>query len=79
MAATLDFDKALKIALSMELAEKNALDLREHSRVVQDLGAVNKMMSLNSHQTPHALSFEEGSTVKCGHSGWTAHNQASES
>ena len=36
METTLDFDKALNMASSMELAEKNALDLREHTGVVWD-------------------------------------------
>ena len=44
---TLDFDKALNMASSMELAEKNALDLCKHTGVVRDQGAVNKMTSLN--------------------------------
>ena len=72
---TLDFDKALNKASSMELVENNALDLREHTGVVRDQGAVNKMTSFNSLHTPRALSFEEGSAVKCDHCGRPAHNQ----
>ena len=75
---TLDFDKALNKASSMELAEKNALDLHEHTGVVWDQGAGNKMTSLKSQQNPRALSFEEESAVKCDRCGRTAHNQTSE-
>ena len=49
---TLDSDKALNMASSMELAERNALDLHEHTGVVRDQGAVNKMTSFNGHQNP---------------------------